>query len=198
VTGSFVTVLCADWSKVPAKREVYSASLAQRTVERVAPPPSGWTVANVLADAQARAVSGRVLVGFDAPIGVPSAYWKAARAAHAEWAECSGFLDWLPRAVSLPGFLEPARSLEGWSVEHPFYVLPGGRGTRRAWEQALAALGATTLREVDRRTRANPSFIVAGIPGSVGSATIDVWAGLAPLLAAPRSFSVWPFENSGF
>jgi hypothetical protein len=188
-------VLCADWSKSAAKREVYSASLAQRTVERVAPPPAGWTVATLLAEAEARTAAGRVLVGFDAPIGVPSSYWNAARASREDWVRAPHFTDWLPLAVASPGFLEPVRSLDDWSVERPFYVLPGGSGTRRAWEAALLTRGATALRDVDRRTGAKPPFIVAGLPGSVGSATLDLWAGLAPLLLAPRSFSVWPFEG---
>ncbi|MGI9113266.1 MAG: hypothetical protein ACR2GT_13905 [Gaiellaceae bacterium] len=50
------------------------------------------------------------------------------------------------------------------------------------------------LRIVDRATRANPMFIVSGIPGSVGSATAALWREMGEARARGRQFSLWPFE----
>ena len=55
--------------------------------------------------------------------------------------------------------------------------------------------GFDFLRDVDRRCRGNPVFIVSGIPGSVGSASRALWRELAPMLESDRSFRVWPFEG---
>lgn len=76
---TWAAILSADWSKDPRKREVYAASPAERRVARVQPPSAGWTVSSVLGAADRICSSHRaaVLVGFDAPLGVPASYWAA-------------------------------------------------------------------------------------------------------------------------
>lgn len=190
----YAVVLAADWSKAAGKREVYRAGVGERKVTRVAPPREGWTVARVIAAARDAARAGRVLVGFDAPLGIPTAYWHAAQAAHPPWRACRGFVDWMPKALETAGFLEPATRLAECGVMRPFYAPPSGRWSRREWE---AAFGLPTLRAVERGSGAKPVFLLRGLPGLAGPAAIDLWRGLADATARSREFDVWPFEDRG-
>jgi Uma2 family endonuclease len=93
--------------------------------------------------------------------------------------------------------LGDAKAAEAWSIDQPFFSIPPGAGSRRRWEAALRERGIEALRRVDVITGAKPVFVVSGIPGSVGSAARDVWAGLAAAHAEGRPFSIWPFEPNG-
>ena len=192
-------VLCADWSKEAKKREVYCAWPAERRVAWL-PPTATWTMASVLAEARRHAVGsgGAALVGFDAPIGVPRSYWDVLvmRARRAAESPLMSFVDWLagPKTAE---FYTLIHRPEDWRPEQPFYHVPERKGGKRDFEARMAEFGVQPLRHVDRPSRANSLFIAAGIPGSVGSATIDIWRGLEGVLARrDPTVTVWPFEGS--
>ena len=182
-------ILCADWSKQPTKREVYAAWPAERRVSRLLPPAGGWTVALVLAAAEGlRALAGSVLVGFDAPIGVPESFLRAVGGAN--------FPAWLRSIAGNERFFEPLPNPGRWSVKRPFVRIPAGEGSRRAFEKRLRRRGFETLRKIDALAHAKPAFIASGIPGSVGSATSDIWRGLAAALRAKATGpALWPFDG---
>jgi hypothetical protein len=56
----------------------------------------------------------------------------------------------------------------------------------------MGSKGVEPLRRIDRRAHANPAFVTAGIPGSVGSSVIDLWQGL---VRCRRRIAVWPFDG---
>jgi hypothetical protein len=191
----FKTILCADWSKAVKGREVYRATTGNATLSREAPPTGGWTVSSVIARALAHRPQGPVLVGFDAPIGVPTTYLRTATSQVEEWSDCQNFLDWLGATGKLSGCFEPASSILDWSVRRPFYGIPP-KG-RRSWEEHLKSVGIASRRTIDELTNANPVFVASGIPGSVGSAARDLWQGLDSLRTqSTRKIAVWPFEGS--
>lgn len=149
-------------------------------------PGGGWTIASVVERAQREAVSrgGVALIGFDAPIGVPSSFLEAAR--------CPTFLEWLRGRWSATD-RRPCVAVEEWSVERPFFAVPKGKGGLKAFEQRMASSEVVPLRRVDRATRAKPVFAASGIPGTVGSAAMGVWSGLEQL---GEKVAVWPFAGS--
>src|SRR5262249_27641112 len=159
-------------------------------VWRAAPKDGAWTVTAAL-DLAATALKP-ALLGFDAPLGVPESFWRQVAAGSA-WKACTSFASW----IRLGPVLGEARTAEAWSLEHPFFAIPPGTGSRLRWEAALRERGITPLRRIDAATGAKPVFVVAGIPGSVGSAARDLWRGLASAHAAGRRFSIWPFEPAG-
>lgn len=189
-------VLCADWSATRRGREVGAARVAARLVERLAPPPDGWTVAGVLdrAQALAREFDGTVLVGFDAALGVPQSYWARAPFAVASWATVRRFPDWLDLAARDEGFFEPAARPEAWSVARPFYRVPPRADGRLDFEKALRAAGVEPLRRIEQLTQAQSVFVLGGVPGAVGGATADLWRGLAEARTSLPRPRLWPFE----
>ena len=187
----FTTVLCADWSKEFTRRAVYAAEFADGwDVRRVFRP--AWTLSAVLAEARARATRGPVLVAVDAPFGVPRGYLEAVRVAHPS---ISTFPDLLTTSARWAHYFDAVGTATEWSLQRPFFKVPAGRGARTAFDAAARAQGVASLRRViDVRTSANPLFITAGIPGSVGSATCDLWQELRNLLPS-RDFAIWPFDG---
>jgi Uma2 family endonuclease len=187
-------VVCADWSKDPRCRAVFVAEIAKARVGR-AKPNDAWSVERTLGLAEQLAGLGRVVLGFDAPLGVPRSFWDLAQREPA-WARCRSFADWVRVAPGASSrWADPAPRPEDWSVERPFFAVPPGTGSRRRWENALRARGVELLRSVDRRTGAKPAFVASGIPGAVGSSARDVWQGLARAHREGRRFSIWPFEE---
>ena len=67
-------ILCADWSKDQAKRDVYLADVERREVRRLS---GSWTAASVIDVARGAAGEGTALATFDAPIGVPISYFSS-------------------------------------------------------------------------------------------------------------------------
>ena len=179
-------IVCADWSRDLASREVYAASPQERRVWRLEPPDRGWTVEAVVRDAQAAANSRRgvALIGFDAPIGVPSSFLNAAR--------CRTFLEWLRGPWSTID-RRPCLTAEEWSVQRPFVAVPKAEGGLKAFEQRMGLFEVEPLRRVDRATRAKPVFVASGIPGTVGFSAMDVWTGLQQL---EDEVAVWPLAGS--
>src|SRR5688500_2627411 len=85
-------IVCADWSGSPLKRAVWEAVVAERVIRQVA--GEQWTAESVIAHATG---VDRVLVAFDAPIGLPASYFAAARKLPV-WSRATTFLDWLRAA----------------------------------------------------------------------------------------------------
>ena len=196
VTGavtSHVFFVSADWSKDRRKRSVHVADLRSRRIWRE--ERDDWNLQTLLKRASELALRGSVLVGIDAVIGVPAAYWRRVQEAP-YWVGSSpptGFIDWLSRLNPGSGFFEPVRDPASWRVDRPFFRVP------RVRDGGLRAF--TTMfedgfrRKIDGRTGANPVFAMSGIPGTVGSGTASLWMELIPRLAATREFAVWPFEG---
>ncbi len=179
-------ILCADWAKGPAKRAVCHADVQTRRLELVERFP--WTLAALLDFAETE-LDGSVLIGIDAVIGVQESYLRQAPG----WREGMTFLDWLPTTQTLPHFFEAATEVAQLAAERPFFAVPTGVGGRRRFEQAATW---EPRRRVEEALGGNPVFIVRGIPGSVGSASLELWRELRKLLPDPqRRFRVWPFEG---
>ena len=183
------TILAADWAKDFGKRAVWAADVNARTVRHV-PASEGWTLAGLVTAAESQ-VRKPVLIAIDVVLGVPSAYFDR-RGEVDGWGAASTFIDWLPGAARSKRFFGAGSDCHEWSIAYPFFAVPKGVGGRRSF--AMTA-GFDFLRDVDRRCRGNPVFIVSGIPGSVGSASRALWRELAPMLESDRSFRVWPFEG---
>ena len=175
----FDALVVADWSANPQRRAVWCADVRQRSLAPLPPPARGWTLDDVLA--RARGLGEAPLVGLDAALGVPRSFLAAVGAAT--------FLDWL--STTGPETFEPTTEPVEWRPTRPFFRVPP-KG-RRAYEAAAAAYGVSLRRAVEVRTGANPAFIVSGIPGAVGAATVDVWRALRALPHRPR---LWPYDGS--
>lgn len=186
-------LLCADWSKKQKGRALYMANVPRREVCQVRNFP--LTPDSALAHARELAKDGAVLLSFDLPLGLPDSFLSALRKAPG-WEAASSFTSFLPVAARSPAFFVSGRHAGRWSLDQPFFVVPRGAGARAAFEQAAGRAGVQLRRRIDVRTGGNPLFITGGIPGSVGSAAIDVWLGLAQLLPLSRDFKIWPFEGA--
>ncbi len=177
-------IICADWSKEPARRAVYLANLSDRVVRRVA--AEVHEVRALLS--YANGLGGRTLVAFDAPLGLPESFITAVRAAGAPPA--AGFLDWLSTAS-----LDHCTGAHDWSLAAPFFRVPAGEGALGRFEAAARRQGVDLRRRIERQTGGKSVFITAGIPGSVGSAARDLWKGLVNARKAKLPFTVWPFDG---
>lgn len=183
-------ILSADWAKEGKKRSVWAADVRARTICQCI-MPGGWTLCSLLEEADRQVSRGPVLVAVDAALGVPSAYFSR-RGEVVGWERASNFVEWLPLAAELPGFFKETRDPAGWSLVHPFFAVPKGRGSLGAFRQAARF---DLLRGIERSSRANSLFIVSGIPGSVGCGTRELWRELSKMLESERPFRVWPFEG---
>jgi hypothetical protein len=186
-------LLCADWSKEQKGRALYMANVLKREVRRVRKFP--LTLDSALAQAGELAKDGTVLLSFDLPLGLPNSFLSALRKLPG-WEAASSFPCFLPIAAQAPAFFVSRTQASRWSLRQPFFKVPPGAGARAAFEEAAAHAGVQLRRRIDVRTGGNPMFITGGIPGSVGSAAIDVWLGLAHLLPLSREFKIWPFEGT--
>lgn len=179
-------IICADWSKDPRKRAAYEALVGERVVRRVAADLN--EVPSLLA--YAAESGGSTLVAFDAPIGVPESFIAAVRA-RSNGCGVLGFMDWL-FAASLAQAPDAAR----WSIDAPFFHVPGGEGALAKFDAAARAQGVDLRRHVDKLTGGRSAFITGGFPGTVGSAARDIWQGLVLARRAGTPFRVWPFEGA--
>ena len=188
------SILCADWGKPATMRSVAIAQLTDDPVVRRV-TANEWTLASVLHEAETLASLGPVIVALDVPLGVPLPFLNAAQ----RLAPCEppmSFLELLLTTATAPRFFERTEHPEHWTVQRPFFRVPKGEGGLTSYLDAAARFGVSSLlRTIDKKTRAKPVFITAGIPGSVGSSARDIWLALQLLLRKPRSFAVWPFEG---
>ena len=192
---SFDLIVCADWSKHPAKRAVWVATPATAEIRRMEPTPGDpWTIGRVL-EHTTRLVgtAGSALVAFDAPIGVPESYLAAARA-DLGMSEAATFLDWLPLADASPRFWDPVQSPAAWSVRRPFFV-PKGKGSLGAFTEAAKAAGIELRRDVEFATHGKSVFAF-GLPGQVAPAAQALWRELLQARQDSTGLAVWPFEGS--
>src|SRR5262249_2281870 len=157
-------------------------------------PTRIWSLNAVLQTAQAHATGGAVLTTFDLPLGVPESYLAAVKRTVAPPAP-STFLELLACTRAWPRFFEASGDAPDLPLVPPFFAVPAGRGGLTSYTDTAARLGVDLYRQIDRLTGAKSVFVKAGIPGSVGSAASSFWQELAPLVNAPRSFKIWPFEG---
>lgn len=183
----------ADWSANPAKRWMAVAIRRDRGYLADAPKPVG-DAASLLNSMRDRAAGATILVGFDFPIGVPSAYAKGAR--------IPNFLD----ALKFFGrgdwacFYEPASVPAEISIHRPFYPFSFRGGSRRGELTAALRLSDTTalLRRCElptaHRNAACPLFWTLG-GNQVGRAAIAGWREVVAPATCDPNVAVWPFQG---
>lgn len=153
-----------------------------------APPPG------LIAALVGRAQDGTVLLGFDFPIGLPSAYArKAGLADFPAW--LAGIdddaWDWLR---------VPAAHADEISAARPFYPLRPGGASQGALARAHGVVGyADLLRRCDRPSRSRPAaccmFWTLG-PKQCGRAALAGWHEVVrPALREGGPVALWPFAG---
>ena len=187
-------VVHADWSTAPQKRWM---AVATRTsgAYRVHPPEHVGALERFWRRLSARAPGGRLLAGFDFPIGVPVAY--ARRAGITDFREALpafGTGEW-------HAFYDLAERPEEISLHRPFYPRRPGGTTRAHLTEALGVSAfSELLRRCDQPTAARRAagslFWTMGAQQS-GRAAIAGWQGLlAPALRrSPGALRLWPFDG---
>lgn len=185
-----------DWAKDVGKRAVWVGHLDSRTIRRVSPPAPGWTLAGLLGlgrDLSAQS-NGPILIGIDAVLGMPRKFFDEARQAGTDTPH--SFAELLPFLAREPTFFETVFTPATWNVTRPFFHVPAGSGTLRAFLERAGGRDVL-LRRIDIQTGAKPPFLVSGISGTVGSGTRALWQELAPLLEArPHDLKLWPFDGA--
>jgi hypothetical protein len=188
----FDLLIHSDWSVSAAKR--WAASAARRddrwTVE--APEPVGLS-AIFLDYAFAVAATQRVLLGFDFPIGVPSAYGVQ-----------TGFRDFKEMLPALgtgawSSFFDVARVPAEIAITRPCYPFSSAKGVSRA--ELVAGLGASSfddlLRVCERRTehrQAACSFFWTLGGNQVGKGALTGWKEVIQP-AVLQGGALWPFDG---
>ena len=184
----------ADWGSTPGRRSVAKALWEGDRYVAHAPGPVGepeTLLGRLRREAEGR---GPVLVGFDFPIGVPTAY-----AARAGIGDFRALLPELGRG-EWADFYRVAEDPEEIGPRRPFYPQRPG-GTRLV--HLLDALGVGSrddlLRRCERarpgRNPAAPLFWTMGAQ-QVGKAAIVGWQRvLAPALADLGEVALWPFDG---
>jgi hypothetical protein len=185
----------ADWGSNPKKRWMCVADLSDQGVYQVSDPELVGEPGTLIARLQARADTHSVLVGFDFPIGVPSAY--------AERTGISYFPDTLPElgTENWASFYDVAASPEQISPKRPFYPMRPG-GTKQ--QHLMDALDVDSMSELlracehgnDSRGPASPLFWTLG-GKQVGKAAIIGWKEvLGPaLMDESLDVALWPFDG---
>lgn len=179
-------IICADWSKDRRKRAAYEVLVGERVVRRiVADVHEVRTLLAYAADGDRS-----TLVALDAPIGVPESFIAAVRA-RSDGRQVQGFIDWLFAAS-----LAQAPDASRWSIDAPFFHVPGGAGALAKFDAAARMQGVDLRRCIDKMTGGRSAFITGGFPGTVGSSARDIWQGLVAARRAGTPFRVWPFEGA--
>ena len=192
-TSSVPYFLSADWSKRPDKRSVYLADCRKPRVRRCEPPPGlGWDLDALLRRAQDLARDGPVLVGIDVVLGVPKGYWASMRDKQRR-RRPETLVDWLRGLDPSGEFFETVNEPDQWRVDRPWFKVAKGIGARTRFTSQVEG---GMRRRIDVATGGNPLFAVAGMPGTVGAGTREVWKELIPHLSDDREFAIWPFEDS--
>ena len=192
-------VVHADWGSDSKKRWMARAVLEDGAYTALPPELVGPPTSLVARLRHAAGSGGRVFVGFDFPIGLPTFYARRAgvsdfprfllQAGIGEWAD----------------FYSVAARAEDVSLRRPFYPM-GSRVKGDVNRQHLIdGIGADSLHDLlrgcERRTEqrgdASPLFWTLG-GKQVGKAAIIGWRDvLAPaLLALSDSVALWPFHGS--
>ncbi len=187
----FALVAHADWSAHAAKRWMAVARRTKHGWCLAAPEPVG-TVSSLLR--RLGLWRQTLLLGIDAPLGLPRAYAEAAGIT-------ASFPAFLRSLASRQEFFAVCAELGEVSLRRPFYPLRPQKGLRRSAHARALGLSDTQalLRAVDRATRLRP----AGAPplwtlgaNQSGKAALSAWRELLlPALASGRKLSLWPFAG---
>lgn len=184
-------IVSADWGREVNKRAVYLARCEPAwTVTRESPPNDGWTLEGLveLGRGLGHENGAPVLIGIDAALGLPSAF--------AEKYDTGGFTDWLLDLWRTGGLEDESPTAAAWSPERPFFGVPPGKGSLSAFIEAAGGR-QVLFREIERLTGGKSTFIVRGIPGSVGSGSRALWRETAALIdEQPSDVHIWPFDGS--
>ena len=181
----------ADWSVHPNKRWLALATLRPDGRYRADASRPVGPLESLWARLGQEAGGGRVLLGVDFPIGLPTAY--------AERIGINNFISALEEFDVR--FYAVADRQDEIGLRRPFYPMRPG-GCRR--QHLLDGLGLTAwsdlLRRCDRHsgTRAAACAIFWTLGGQqVGKAAISGWRDLlAPALRAGHDLALWPFQGS--
>jgi SAM-dependent methyltransferase len=188
----------ADWSSNPEKRWLARAMLENGRYTVHAPMLVGEPSTLLRRLRTAAGGVGTVLVGFDFPIGVPTAYAKRA--------SVESFLALLSELGQgkWSDFYEIAERPDHISLHRPFYPRdPRPKGSKKR-SQLLEGLGVGSMNELLRRcdrahdergAAASMFWLIGG--NQVGRAAIAGWSEvLAPALrSADLDVAVWPFNG---
>jgi len=182
-------IVCADWSKRPDRRRVWLADPEARVLRRLA--GQNWTVSGLTEEASRW--TGFSLISFDAPVGVPSSYFAAAKRAMGADAART-FMDWLPDALDQPQFFEPVTDASRWMPQQPFFSVPGGTGSLKAFQASAEQYGVVLRRRVEEQTQGNSVFAM-NLPGQVAPAAQALWSELVDARRRDLPIAVWPFDG---
>ncbi len=185
----------ADWGSQPNKRQLAVAVLRGHRYEVSVPSGVGNT-AQLIPGLEALAGSSTLLVGFDFPIGLPSAYLQAVG--------IDRFMDLLPELGSgkWSQFYDVASDKNEISLHRPFYPYFPAKGV--SVQHLLDALGVDSidrlLRQCERarpeRLAASSIFWLVG-PKQVGKAALRGWKEvLAPVRRrSDNRAAFWPHDG---
>lgn len=185
MTSPSDNIIAVDWSKHRNKRSAYISNVQERTVR---PLPFDGSLEQLLE--LAATLTGGTVIGIDAAIGMPAATWEQLTTSIET--QPAHFLQYLKSLRADSRFFTPVDNPADWRPNRPFIAPKPGKWSRLAYEKA--SLGGIH-RNIDRVLKANPVFVMRGIPGSVGSGTHSLWRELIGLHASHR-FSVWPFDGT--
>jgi hypothetical protein len=189
----FDYLIHADWSVDPRKRWQASAVRNNGSWKVSAPGPVG-AIPAFLSGIFSNALSGRTLVGFDLPIGIPSAYGSKTDLAdfrdglrsfgEGEWAHFFDVAD-QPDEVSIKRPFYPKGSLKG--------VSRASLGTGLGMESFDSLLRICERRTSDRQAAGSLFWTLGG--NQVGRAAISGWKEVVRP-ALDRGASLWPFDGA--
>ena len=182
-------LISADWSARPVKRSVYVADCDKRRIDRKF--HDRWDLHALLDLARELSVDGPVLIGIDVVFGLPEGYWQLVLSKQ-NGDQPKTFVDWLRQQNPSGSFFDTVVNPQDWQVDRPWFTVPPGQGGLTAFTSKVAG---GMRRRVDLATRGNPLFAVAGIPGTVGGGTRELWRELIDHLSGERDFAIWPFEG---
>ncbi len=189
-------VVHADWGSNPDKRWMTRAVLVDGGYQAEAPEPVGDATTLVQRLREEAGPGAAILLGFDFPIGVPTAY-----------ADRAGIDQFVPFLLGLGDgewaeFLEVAREAGQISTRRPFYpYAPGGKRQ----QDLVGGLGVRSMHELLRRcdhahgslAAASPMFWTLGAK-AVGKAAILGWKEvlIPPLRSGALGVQLWPFQGT--
>ena len=182
-----------DWSTSPHKRWMAEARPLVDGSYALDVPSTVGNTASLLGDLRFRAQKSPVLVGFDFPVGIPSAY--------AELAGISAFVPMLSEFGHgrWADFYHPATKSSEIALTRPFYPYAPGGTLKSHLAEALGVVSpAKLLRKCDNssltRRSACEIFWILGAK-QVGRAAISGWRDVLELAIRKREIALWPFDG---